>query len=105
MTETERDTGEVSAPRVGERVGTLVLLISTVLAAMLVLGSCSGDSSDSASRNSSNLNTRTLATLGSDIPTMPGANVITRGAVDAGSWHRTYEVQAAAAEVIAFYQQ
>jgi hypothetical protein len=70
--------------------------------------SCSsgdGSVSSNASRSLSNLNARSLPTLGSEIPTMADANVVTRGALEAGAWHRTYDVAVAPAAVLAFYQR
>jgi hypothetical protein len=80
---------------------------SLVLTILVLSASCSSDGSGSnnASRNSSNFNTRSIGTFGSEIPTMPAARVLTRGSIEAGAWHRTYEIQVPATEVIAFYQR
>jgi hypothetical protein len=78
------------------------------LAALVVatLAACSGDDNpDAAGRNSSNFNTRSIVAFGREVPTMPGADVVTRGAVEAGAWHKTYEVPADLPEVLAFHQR
>jgi hypothetical protein len=72
----------------------------------LVGFACSGDTNDdTAARNSSNFNTRSIVAFGSEVPTMPDAQRITRGTVKAGAWHKTYVVPAAGADVLAFYQR
>jgi hypothetical protein len=79
------------------------VLVSLVLS---VAAGCSGDSNDdAAARNSSNFNTRSIVAFGGEVPVPPDARFVTRGAVKAGAWHRTYEVSLPAADVLAYYEQ
>jgi hypothetical protein len=73
----------------------------------LLVGACSGDDEGnrSASRNSSNFNTRSIVAFGDEVPTLPAARSITRGTVEHGAWRKTYEVAAPAADVLAFYER
>jgi hypothetical protein len=80
------------------------LLLVVVLAA--IGASCSSDDDQGpAARNGSNVNARSIVAFGADLPTMPAARSITRGTIEAGAWHRTYEVDADPAAVLDFYQQ
>jgi hypothetical protein len=80
-----------------------------VLAAIAVLtAGCSGngdDNNDSASRNSSNFSTRSIVAFGREVPTMSGATSVTRGTLEGGAWHRTYEVDATGDAILAFYRK
>jgi hypothetical protein len=84
-----------------------VLALLTLLAVLVALATgCSGNSNDdSAARNESNFNTRSIVAFGSEVPIAPGAASVTRPTVEAGAWRRTYEVSTPATEVLGFYQR
>jgi hypothetical protein len=83
----------------------LVGLLATCALLVGCIG-CSGDSnSDSGARNESNFSARSVVAFADEVPQMPGAEPVTKGAMKAGAWHRTLEVQAPAADVLAFYQR
>lgn len=80
----------------------LALALSVAFGAV----ACSGDSNDdTAARNESNFNARSIVAFGNEVPTMPGADVTTRGTVEAGAWHKTYDVPAPATDVLTYYQR
>jgi hypothetical protein len=86
----------------------VLLSLVAVAALSMAAASCSSsgdDDGNSGARNSSNFNTRSIRTFGSEVPTYPRADLVTKGAIEAGAWHRTYEVQATAADVLAFYER
>jgi hypothetical protein len=104
MTTTATTTPATRSSRSRRGARRTALLLVVALAA--IGASCSGDDDrGGAARNGSNLNARSIVAFGADVPTMPGARSITRGAVEAGAWHRTYEVDADPAAVLGFYQQ
>jgi hypothetical protein len=80
-------------------------LCLAVAAALLGAGCSNDDSGDSAARNSSNFNTRSIVAFGNEVPIIDGARDITRGAIEGGAWHRTYDVTVPPADVLAFYQR
>ncbi|HLM16952.1 MAG TPA: hypothetical protein VK549_03955 [Acidimicrobiia bacterium] len=81
------------------------LLALTVVALSLGAFGCGSDDSSPGSRNSSNFNTRSIATFGTELPTMANSRTLTRGTVEGGAWHKTYEVGVPAGDVLAFYER
>src|SRR3954466_16336677 len=85
---TTRASTRVRSRRAARRTAVLLVVVLAAIGA-----SCSGDDDQGpAARNGSNINARSIVAFGADLPTMPAARSITRGAIEAGAWHRTYEV-------------
>jgi hypothetical protein len=93
----------MTVARTWRRIAAPLAVVAVSFAAV----ACSGDdgNDDKAARNSSNFNTRSIVAFGAEVPTMPGAEIITRGSVKAGAWHKTYDVSATPTDVVAFYVQ
>lgn len=84
--------------------GIPLVVLATLVVAAIAFGGCQGGS-DAASRNGSNLNGRTLAAFGRNLPTIPGAEVVTPGTTKAGAWHRTTIVPLGPAATLAFFDR